>query len=117
MAQPAPPVRRGRRVQLAPVQPAEPVATTYVVNVRDLPFGHHMLTDGVEVPGAADWPRIEAWVSARRVRPVKDGEQYTSYEAFTGMTYEDEQAAAEIERLEAELAEEAAEQESTEPEE
>lgn len=110
MAQPAAPVRRGRRIQLAPAPVVVEKALTYVVNVRDLPFGEHILTDGVEVPGAADWPRIEAWVTARRVRPLKDGEKYTPYEAIAGMTYEDEQAAAEVERLEAEIA---AEQDQT----
>src|SRR5690242_9653983 len=102
------PHTRGKRIQLTP--PAEKHVTeiaTYVVNVRDLPFGHHMLTDGVEVPGAAEWPRIEAWVSARRVRPVKAGESFTTYEEFTGMSYADEQAALEVERIEAELADEA----------
>ena len=106
MAQPAPPVRRGRRIALVPPPEQPEKAVTYVTNVRELPFGHHMLTDGVEVPGAAEWPRIEAWVSARRVRPVKEGEPFTSYEDFTGMSYEDEQAALEVERIEAELADE-----------
>lgn len=106
MAQPAPPVRRGRRIQLAPAPVQPEKATTYVANVRELLFGEHKLTDGVEVPGAADWPRIEAWVNARRVRPIKDGEPFVSYEEFTGMSYEDEQAAHEVELIEAELAEE-----------
>lgn len=79
----------------------------YVVYGRPLRFRSHILTKGVEVPGAADWTRLEAWVSARQVRLVAPGEEYTTYEAFTGMSLEDELAAEEVERLEAELAEEA----------
>jgi hypothetical protein len=101
--------RRGQRVAL----PAEPPAaagkvTAYVCGVKPLRFGNHVLTEGVEVPGAASWLRVEAWVSGRRIRPVLEGEPFVSYEEFTGMTHEDELAAAEVERIEAELAAEAA---------
>jgi len=101
--------RRGQRVAL----PAEPPAqagkvTAYVCGPRGLKFGHHTLTEGVEVPGAADWLRVEAWVSSRAIRPVLEGEEFITYEAFTGMTYEDELAAAEVARIEAEMAAEEA---------
>lgn len=57
-------------------------APVYVVGTKPLPFGHHILLPGVEVPGAANWSRLEAWVSARRVRLAGDFEEYTSYDDF-----------------------------------
>src|SRR5690242_19287313 len=105
---------RGKRVALPPAQPpsAEGGAPVYVVHNRPLKFGGHTLPKGTEVPGAADWTRVEAWVNARQIHRLQPGEDYVTYEAFAGMTWEDEQAAAEVERIEAEL-----EQEQTEPEE
>lgn len=57
-----------------------PVA--YVVHGKPLRYGVHVLTDGIEVPGAADWLRLEAWVASRRLRPVYAGEPYTSFETY-----------------------------------
>lgn len=54
----------------------------YVVGLKPLPYGEHILDPGTEVPGAEDWTRIEAWVSARRVRPIKTGEPYVSFEEY-----------------------------------
>lgn len=100
---------RGQRVALPAVTTPEAVgrATVYVCGGRPLPFRGHILTQGVEVPGADGWLRKEAWVGARRIRPVLEGEKFITYEAFTGMAYEDELAAAEVEAIEAELAAEA----------
>lgn len=39
----------------------------YVVGRRPLRHQGKVLQPGEEVPGAAEWPRIEAWVSARSV--------------------------------------------------
>ena len=57
----------------------------YVSDIRPLKYGDHLLPQGVEVPGAAEWPRIESWVDARRVRPVYEGEDFTTYEDFLKM--------------------------------
>jgi hypothetical protein len=75
------PARKGQRVALATRSEAAMTAT-YVCGARPLDFGELVLTEGVEVPGAGDWPRIEAWVSARRVRPLRVDEQYTRFEDF-----------------------------------
>lgn len=101
--------RRGQRVAL-PTEPPTSVGkvAAYVCGARPLKFGHRTLTEGVEVPGAAGWLRVEAWVSSRSIRPVLPGETFVTYEEFTGMTYEDELAALEVERIEAEMAAEAA---------
>lgn len=84
-----------------------PGRAVYVCGGRPLRFGEHLLTQGVEVPGAADWLRLAAWVGARRVRRIEPGEEYVSYEAFTGMSWQDELAAREVAHIEDELAEEA----------
>lgn len=90
----------------------------YVCGARPLKFREHTLTEGVEVPGAADWTRIEAWVNARAIRKIPADQPYTSYEEFTGMTLEDEDAAREVARLEEEMAAEQDEpQEPAEPKE
>ena len=101
---------KGRRVALPELAPSSGPgrAVAYVCGGRPLRFGEHLLTAGVEVPGAADWLRLEAWVGARRVYPVYEGEEYVSYEQFTGMTYQDELAAREVGLIEEELAAEQA---------
>lgn len=79
------PVRRGRRTTLVPRTPVVGASVaTYVCTARPLPFGYFTLTDGVEVPGAADWTRIDSWVGARRVRKVEQGEEFTSFMEFAG---------------------------------
>lgn len=70
-------------MDLVETRKAEATLTaTYVCGARPLDFGELTLVEGVEVPGAADWPRIEAWVSARRVRQLRVDEDYTPYEEF-----------------------------------
>ena len=76
------PVRAGKRVVLSPRKPVE-AAATYVCTVKPLLFGEFTLTEGVEVPGASSWTRVEAWVSARRIRKIEHGEKYISFEKFT----------------------------------
>lgn len=74
---------RGKRVDLVPATKAEAQVTAiYVCGARPLDFGDLTLTEGVEVPGAADWHRLEAWVSARRVRQLRVDEEYTPFEDF-----------------------------------
>lgn len=81
------PARSGRRDAALLVQepPAEEVAAgppLYVSCVRPLRVGAHTLPEGVEVPGAASWLRVEAWVNARRVRKLAAGEPYIPFEVF-----------------------------------
>jgi hypothetical protein len=63
------------------------------VAAKPLLVGEHLLPIGTEVPGAADWPRVEAWVNARHIRAVAPGEDYVSYEDF--IAEQDQLAAAE----------------------
>lgn len=42
----------------------------YVVSRRPLPLDDKVLEIGEVVPGAAQWPRVEAWVRAGRITPV-----------------------------------------------
>ena len=103
---------------LAPVRAPVDEIVAYVCGAKPLLMGELTLTEGVEVPGAATWPRLEAWVTSRRVRPVKDGEEFTSFEDFAGMTHEDYMAQLEVEKIEAEAAaEEAAQAEDADTEE
>ena len=77
------PARRGQRVALVEDRPTEAQAVAlYVCGARPLDFGEMVLTEGVEVPGAADWPRVQAWVDARRIRMLRVGEEYTTFEDF-----------------------------------
>lgn len=57
-------------------------AQVYLCGGRPLKVGDYTLTEGVEVPGAAEWRRLEAWVGARAVRPAVSGEQYVTFEDF-----------------------------------
>jgi len=36
----------------------------------------------VEIPGAGDWPRIQAWLSCRRVRMIGENEEYVRFDDF-----------------------------------
>lgn len=79
------PARRGRRVQLqgAPVATSEASgAHLYVCTVRPLRYGNDVLTEGVEVPGAAEWIRVEAWVNSRRIRKISVDDAYIPYADF-----------------------------------
>ena len=86
MAQPAAPTTRGKRVPLV-AAPAAGVADkaddVYVCGSKPLDFGELTLTAGVEVPGAASWTRIDAWVGARRVRKINPGEKHITFAEFT----------------------------------
>jgi hypothetical protein len=76
----------GKRVDLIEPRRAEAMmSAVYVCGARPLDFGVYVLTEGVEVPGAADWPRIEAWVNARRVRQLRADEEYTAFEDFKAL--------------------------------
>lgn len=79
------PARRGKRVQLqeAPVAPSTATgAHLYVCTVRPLQYGDDLLTEGVEVPGAQQWVRVEAWVNARRIRKISVDDAYIPYADF-----------------------------------
>lgn len=88
------PARSGRR-NPALLEPAEQPAAAGGVFVAAKPLlvGEHLLPIGTEVPGAADWPRVEAWVNARHIRAISPGEDYVSYEDF--IAEQDQLAAAE----------------------
>ena len=47
--------------------PGATVEIYYVVGKKPLNFRGDVLQPGAEIPGAGDWPRIEAWVNARQV--------------------------------------------------
>lgn len=79
------PVRSGRKDPGLLAQTRAPktgVNPTYVCGIRPLLVGHLTLMKGVEVPGAGDWPRLEAWVSARRVLPVGPGADVIPFEEY-----------------------------------
>lgn len=101
--------RRGKRVQLnpEPVRAEHGRIVAYVCGAKPLPFGEITLVEGVEVPGAADWRRLEAWVSQRRVRPVYDGDDFVPYEEFATPLLEAVEARKEAEALAAAEAEQA----------
>jgi hypothetical protein len=86
------PATVGRRVPLAlePSMPAARRVAGYVCGAKPLPFGDVILIEGVEVPGAADWRRLEAWVNARRVRPFYDGDDYVPYADFVASLRDDD---------------------------
>jgi hypothetical protein len=87
------PARRGRKdsTLLAPA-PTTPVDTgIYVCGRKPLRMGDMVLVEGVEVPGAAEWPRLEAWVNARAVRRLLEGEDYIAFETYQA-TWVDEHA-------------------------
>lgn len=75
------PARKGVRTTIVERTEAQ-ITATYVCGARPLDFGELVLTEGVEVPGASDWPRVQAWVDARRIRPLRVGEEYTTFEDF-----------------------------------
>lgn len=83
------PSRRGVRVPpgVLPTSPPEPETESsgdpvYVCTARPLKVGTHTLYDGVEVPGAGKWLRLDSWVNARRVRKIKADEDFTPYDEF-----------------------------------
>jgi hypothetical protein len=79
------PALRGKRVDasvMAP-QPPKAVGNTYVCGHKPLKLGHRVLHAGVEVPGAAEWTRIDAWVMARSVRVLVPDEEFTSFADFS----------------------------------
>ena len=83
MAQPKASVARGKRVHLEPLRERDLAPATYVCGHKPLDFGEHVLTAGVEVPGAAGWTRIDAWTGARRIRKIAPGEKFISFAEFT----------------------------------
>lgn len=102
------PVRRGRRIALPPAAPPPPASTVYVVNGRDLRYHGRLVPAGVEIPDAASWFRLSAWIDARRIRPVAPGEDYTPYEEWVAPILEAEEAArAALEAAEQAAAEQA----------
>lgn len=73
--------RRGSRLPGGIPQSAPVIApATYIVVGRPLRMGSYELPIGTEVPGAGSWPRIDAWVRARRVRAAAPDEAYDHYE-------------------------------------
>jgi hypothetical protein len=67
--------------------PPEPVTNVYVCGPKPLRFGELTLTQGVEVPEAANWPRVESWVSNHRIKALAAGEKCVSFLEFTGSSY------------------------------
>lgn len=96
--------RRGKKIEggLAAVAVPEPVeAVVYVAGPRGLDFGYFRLTEGVEVPGASDWLRREAWENARLLRAVGSGEPFIAYDDFTASEIERLRLGPELELIEA----------------
>ena len=83
--------RRGRKdVTLLAPEPPPPLETVvYVCGRKPLKFGAMTLVEGVEVPGAVEWPRLEAWVNARAVRPVPPHGEYIAFDTYAAMWAED----------------------------
>jgi hypothetical protein len=52
-------------------------------------MGMLTLVEGVEVPGAGSWPRLEAWINARAVRRLLEGEDYISFDTYEAMWSEE----------------------------
>lgn len=106
------PSTRGRKnpALLSPVRTSTAAAVAYIVCGRPLKMGTYELPAGVEVPGAAEWPRVEAWIGARRIRPAASGEEYISYEDYTAAIDAERAAVAEAQaKLDAEIAQQALE--------
>jgi hypothetical protein len=78
------PARRGRRVQLQerPVAVVDAEPHLYVCGAKSLRLGRLTLHEGVEVPGAGAWLRIESWVAGRRVKRIKASAEHTSFKDF-----------------------------------
>ena len=75
---------RGRRNPdlLKSVRQDVAAVVTYVCGPRKLKFGEYELVEGVEVPGAQSWTRVDAWVSARSIRPLQPGEDFVPFDEF-----------------------------------
>lgn len=56
--------------------------TVYVVARRPLTYNGVVIPVGVEVPDAASWRRVDAWVHARWIRAVAPDEEYTKYDDY-----------------------------------
>lgn len=53
-----------------------------LVTGKPLRVGEDLLPIGVVVPGAANWPRLDAWISCRQIKRVSADSEYTTYEDF-----------------------------------
>ena len=107
------PGTRGRKDPslLAPARQKTAPAVVLVVTGRPLKVGTYEVPAGVEVPGAASWPRVEAWIGARRLRALATGEKYTTFEDFTAGDAAERKAVADaLAAVEGSLADAAAEQ-------
>ena len=51
----------------AAAKPVEPAGKVYLCGAKPLRMGAMILEPGDPVPGAAGWPRVDAWVRARRL--------------------------------------------------
>lgn len=58
--------------------PPPAVGAVYVVGRRPIQFGRYTLPPGVEVPGAADWLRLESRLTTRMLVPA--GPEYVHFE-------------------------------------
>jgi hypothetical protein len=108
---------RGRKDAslLVPTARAQAPTGVYISVGRPLKLGEYELPPGVEVPGAEGWPRIEAWVNARRVRQARAGEEYVPFEEFRAQVDQERAVALEaLAALEALEAAKAAEQDENE---
>lgn len=82
----------------------------YVCGIRPLRVGELLLTAGVEVPGAAEWPRVDTWVSTRKIKAITSNDEFIAYDDFKAwkeseseMSLEDFLAQSEVEKLETEI--------------
>lgn len=106
------PSTRGRKDPslLNPVRKNVAAAAVYVCSGRPLKVGDYEVPAGVEVPGAAEWPRVEAWIGARRIHPAASGEEYVTFKDFTAQVDAERAVLAEAEaKLEAAIAAQALE--------
>lgn len=112
------PARSGRRntTLLAQEPPAAhaPVGSLYVTCARPLRVGEHILPAGVEVPGAGKWVRVEAWVTARRIRKISASEPYIPFEVFEAWVNDESEPKPSLEEFHAQFGVEKIEDESTE---
>lgn len=80
------PARSGRRSpQLLVEKPSAvdgPAGDLYVSCARGLKLGEYNLPEGVEVPGAEKWSRVEAWVNARRIRKIREDDAHIPFKVF-----------------------------------
>lgn len=97
---PVAPVRVGRRdpsLLVADPEKAAAEGSVYVVSRRPMRYRGYLCPVGTELPDAATWVRIEAWVNARLVRRTEPGEEYVPFDDFVASVTEGAKAAEAVE--------------------